>query len=391
MSGEDDIVQKLERSMDFWVEDRTDYPPAIRGVIAHSEDLREDVRVMVEEVGADPSNEDLRLKRVLWFDDKNEKLDEACSEAKTAFKAYASNEYGLISWTDDNNPMMSAPTKHRLVVSDVFAHDNYRQENAGDLILEDSDTESETQVGQVEIPVWSWKRKITQSLQPWRVKDGEVVKAARRPDDLMRTLNALFSLTKHGWLVVDLKKLKKRRGSMMVYARTFEYERKPDFKYEFMVQLFGTAIEFRRRLAKTLANIASLHLEIDESGEVWVSRVSLFEENPPEDAVIIPVPARVTNENGKPSQIVLDPSGKYFKSKIQPLLESGKKMTTKLDLRKMKSDKTYRFRLKLAIEGPLLVATSGNGVIFQLDDMLRRFRKTSLANLSKAESAPADS
>ncbi len=384
MGDEEDIVQKLERSMDFWVEDRTDYPPAIRGVIAHSSDLRDDVREMVHQIGADPGNEALQLRRVLWFDDKNEKLDEACGQAKEAFRAYASNEYGLISWTDDNNPLMEAPTKHRLVVSDAFAIENYRQENAGDLILDDSDTGTEDV--DLEVPSWSWKRKITQSLQPWRVKDGEVVKAARRPDDLMRTLNALFSLTKHGWLVVDLKKLKKRRGSIMVYARTVEYERKPDFKYEFMVQLFGTATEFRRRLAKTLTNIASLNLEIDESGEVWVSRVSLFEEKPPEEAVIIPIPARVTNENGKPSQIVLDSEGKYFKAKIQPLLKPGKKMATKLDLRKMSSDKPYRFRLKLAIEGPLLVATSGNGVIFQLDEMLRRFRKTSLEKLREANS-----
>ena len=384
MGDEEDIVQKLERSMDFWVEDRTDYPPAIRGVIAHSSDLRDDVREMVHQIGADPGNEALQLRRVLWFDDKNEKLDEACGQAKEAFRAYASNEYGLISWTDDNNPLMEAPTKHRLVVSDAFAIENYRQENAGDLILDDSDTGTEDV--DLEVPSWSWKRKITQSLQPWRVKDGEVVKAARRPDDLMRTLNALFSLTKHGWLVVDLKKLKKRRGSIMVYARTVEYERKPDFKYEFMVQLFGTATEFRRRLAKTLTNIASLNLENDESGEVWVSRVSLFEEKPPEEAVIIPIPARVTNENGKPSQIVLDSEGKYFKAKIQPLLKPGKKMATKLDLRKMSSDKPYRFRLKLAIEGPLLVATSGNGVIFQLDEMLRRFRKTSLEKLREANS-----
>ncbi len=50
----EDIIQKLERSIDFWVEDRTDYPPAIRGVIAHASDLREDVQKIVQQIGEDP-------------------------------------------------------------------------------------------------------------------------------------------------------------------------------------------------------------------------------------------------------------------------------------------------------------------------------------------------
>jgi len=356
---ENDIVQKLERSIDFWVEDRTDYPPAIRGVIAHADDLREEVREVVQQIGEDPKNLDLRLNRVLWFDDKNEKLDEACSESKKAFKVYASNEYGLISWTDDNNPLIETPTKHRLVVSDEFAAENYRHKNADALILEDSDSVIGSDEQDDFVPAWSWKRKITQSLKPWRVKTDGAIKAARRPDDLMRTLNALFSITKHGWLVIDLKKLKKRRGSMMTYARTFEYQK-----------------------SKELSNIAGLYLEIGENGEAWVSKVSLFEEDPSENVVVIPVPARVVNENGKPSQIVLDSSGKYFQSKIKPLIQPGEKKSTKLDIRKSATrDKQYRFRLKLAMEGPLLVASSGNAMIFQLDDMLRRFRDTSLSEL----------
>lgn len=387
---ENDIVQKLERSIDFWVEDRTDYPPAIRGVIAHIDDLREEVQQAVQQIGNDPKNPDLRLHRVLWFDDKNEKLDEACEQATKAFKAYASNEFGLVSWKDDNNPLMSKPTKHRLVVSDEFALENYRHQNAEALILEDSDSAADT--GDELVPDWSWKRKITQSLKPWRVKEGDVIKAARRPDDLMRTLNALFSITKHGWLVIDLKKLKKRRGSMLTYARTLEYQKTNDQRYEFKLQLIGTAVEFHRRLARQLANIACLYLEIDESGKAWVSKVSMFEDMPEENVVVIPVPARVVNENGKSSQIVLDSTGKYFQSKIKPLIATGKKMTTKLDARKSSTaEKQYRFRLKLAMEGPLLVASSGNAMIFQLDEMLQRFRNTSIAELKKTTAEPNDS
>ena len=379
--GDDDIVQKLERSIDFWVEDRTDYPPAIRGVIAHADDLREEVQQVVQRVGEDTRNPELVLKRVLWFDDKNEKLDEACSEAAKAFKAYASNEYGLISWKDDNNPLMDAPTRHRLVVSDEFAFENYRQQNADALILEDSITDSPDEI----IPEQSWKRKITQSLKPWRIKEGEVIKSARRPDDLMRTLNALFSLTKHGWLVIDLQKLKKRRGSMLTYARTFEYQKSDKKRFEFKLELIAIAVEYHRRLAKYLSNVACIYLESNEEGEVFVTKVSLFEDKPEEDVVVIPVPARVVNENGKPSQIVLDSNGKYFQSKIKPLISSGKKLATKLDIRKTASTgKQYRFRLKLALDGPLLVASSGNAMIFKLDEMLQRFRKTSLAELQAA-------
>ncbi len=75
---------------------------------------------------------------MLWFDDKNEKLDEACPEATSAFKAYARNDNGLISWKDENNPLMDLPTLHRLVVTDRFALENYRHQNADAMILEDS-------------------------------------------------------------------------------------------------------------------------------------------------------------------------------------------------------------------------------------------------------------
>ena len=179
---------------------------------------------------------------------------------------------------------------------------------------------------------------------------------------------------------------------MMTYARTFEYQKSEDQRFEFKLQLIGTAIEYHRRIAKLLANIAGLYLEIDEHGEAWVSKVSLFEDAPPENAVLIPVPARVVNENGKPSQIALDTSGKYFQSKIKPLIKPGEKQSTKLDIRKSSTaEKHYRFRLKLAMEGPLLVASSGNAMIFQLDDMLRRFRGTSLTELKNQKADSDDS
>jgi len=63
-----------------------------------------------------------------------------------------------------------------------------------------------------------------------------------------------------------------------------------------------------------------------------------------------------------------------------------------VDIRKSASwGKEYRFRLKLAMEGPLLVASSGNAMIFQLDDMLHRIRGTTLAELKKQNSDSADS
>jgi len=172
----------------------------------------------------------------------------------------------------------------------------------------------------------------------------------------------------------------------------FEYQKSDDQRFEFKLQLIGTATEYHRRLAKSLANIAGLYLEIDENGEAFVSKVSLFEDKPPENVVVIPVPARVVNENGKPSQIILDSSGKYFQSKIKPLIKPGEKKSTKLDVRKSATaEKQYRFRLKLAMEGPLLVASSGNAMIFQLDDMLKRFRSTTLAELKNQNTDSDDS
>lgn len=384
--GDEDVVQKLERSIDFWVEDRDDYPPAIRGVVAHLDDLRDDVRESVTKVGEDPKNASVELQRVLWFDDKNEKLDEACPVSGVVFAPYVSNEFGLISWKDEDNPLLDSPSKHRLMVSDVFAESNYSKPKANELILDDSLT-GVSGPPERKIPEWSWKRKITQTLKPWRVKEGEVIKANRKPDDLMRTLNALCSVTKHGWLVIDLMKIKEKRGSILTYARTYEYQKKGDQKFQFLLQLIGVAAEYGRRLERQLSNVASIYLEADGSGEVFVTKVSKFEDKPGEDVAVIPVPARVVNEDGKPSQIVLDQGGKYFQAKIKPLVSSGKLMAQKLDIRKASTpDKEYRFRLKLSMDGPLLVASSGNALIFKLDEMLKRFRRSSLAELKSAKS-----
>lgn len=375
----DEIVQKLERSIDFWADDRNDYPPAIRGVVAELDDLKDEIREAVVRLGADENDADVVLRRVLWFDDKNEKLDEACKASSDAFLPYATDEFGLISWKDEDNSLLDEPIRIRLTVSDEFARTNYSQPRPDELILDDSITGSEGPPSR-KIPEWSWKRKITQTLKPWRIKDGDVIKAARKPDDLMRTLNALMSVTKHGWLVADLLKLKKRRGSILIYARTYEYQEKDGRRFQFLIQFIGTASEYQRRLTKQLSNVACIYLESNDDGNVFVTKISLFEDDPTEDVSLIPVPARVVNQDGQPSQIMLDESGKYFQSKIKPLLESGANSVQKLDIRKASSkDKQYRFRLKLDMEGPLLMASSGNAMIFKFDDMLQRFRDSSLA------------
>jgi hypothetical protein len=128
-------------------------------------------------------------------------------------------------------------------------------------------------------------------------------------------------------------------------------------------------------------------LESDDSGNVFVSKISKFEDKPGEGVAVIPVPARVVNENGKPSQVILDQDGKYFQAKVKPLVSKRSLKAQKLDIRKTSSsDKEYRFRLKLSMDGPLLVASSGNALIFKLDEMLDRFRGTSLAELKSGKS-----
>lgn len=381
--SDSEIVQRLESSLDFLVNENDDNPPAIRGVMAVMSDLQEDVRAVVQKIARDSKYPELELKRVLWFDDKNEKLDDACAEAKSAFRPYPVTADGLIIWSDPNNPLQEKPTQHRLVVSDEFARTNYDRPTSDEMIIDD---EEESVIGKMPVKENSWKRKITQTIKPWRVKRNGKIVPARSADDLLLTMNALFSRTKHGWLVADLLKLKKRRGSMLVHAKTFEYQVKDDRRFEFMLQYVGAAAVYRKRLAETLSNLACLYLDFKGDGEAYVTKVSTSGgiSNLPADAqqIEIPINARVVSEDGKPSQLVLKKDGKYFESKLLPLLEQGKPMSTKIDLRKSNSEeKQYRFNLKIELDGPLLVATSGDAAIFQLDDFLHRFVGTSLAKI----------
>ena len=382
-SDSDEILQRLEASLDFLVNENDDNPPAIRGVMAHTTDFRDDIQNVIQKIASDPANPDLQLERLLWFDDKNEKLDEACEEAKSAFRPYPITADGLISFVDPNNQLMDKPTQHRLVVSDEFAGTNYDRP-AGDEMIMDDDEESV--IGDVVIKADSWKRKITQTIKPWRIKqpDGKIV-PTRSADDLLLTLNALFSRTKHGWLVADLLKLKKRRGSMLVHARTYEYQIKGDQRFEFLIQYLGVAAVCRKRLADSLNNVACLYLELDGNGEIFVTKASTYEGADfaaGAKIVDIPLDAKVVNEVGKPSQIVLKKTGKYYESKLLPLLAQRKKMATKIDLRKSNSDaKKFRFHFNVEMTGPLLVASSGDALIFQLDDFLNRFASTSLAEI----------
>jgi hypothetical protein len=388
--SEADVVQRLERSLNFWVTEKEDYPPAIRGVVAHRSDLREDVQELVRKIGRDSAYPDLILKRVLWFEDKNEKLDEASKEARIAFRPYKTTDEGLISWKDPNNPILETPTVHRLVVSDDFASTNYDRPSE-DMVFDESEDDDDQEEGLNEVKPNSWKRKITQTLKPWRIQQGDKITPARDVDDLLLSLNMMLSRTKHGWLTIDLLKLKKRRGAMLTYARTFEYQIKNDQRFEFMLQLFGAATVYRKRLAETLSKVACVYLEAVD-GEIYVTKVSTYQDSVQTGAdvkqIVIPLEARVVHEDGKPSQLALKQTGKYFESKLRPLVEAGKKVATKIDLRKSNSEaKHYRFNLKVELDGPLLIASSGDAAIFQLNDMLTRFCETNLTEIrnGKAE------
>jgi hypothetical protein len=384
--NEPDIGQQLGMSLDFWAMGKEDYPPAIRGVIAEMGDLQEAIQKIVQKIGRDKDYPQLSLKRILWFEDKNGKLDEACEEAKAAFRPYPTSEEGLIDFKDPNNPMLKAPTRHRLAVSEEFASTNYDRPDEDQMILDDDDDDSEMGDDQ-ELDEKSWKRKITQTLKPWSISEGGKAVSARPADDLMETLNAILSKTKHGWLVADMFKLKKRRGAVLTYARTFEYQRADGKAFEFKVELFGAAAEYRSRLGKTLMNVGAVYLDVSSDGEIYVTKVSNYSEQEWSDLagekeVVIPLMAQVVSENGKPSQLVLKKTGAYFESRLKPLLEKGSNLSTKIDLKKSNSeDKKYCFHLQVELDGPLLVASSGNAVIFQLDDMLLRFANTNLANI----------
>ncbi len=383
-ANEADIVQRLERSLNFWVTEKEDYPPAIRGVVAHRGDLRDDVQELVRKIGRDSAYPELILKKLLWFEDKNEKLDEACKEARVAFRPYKTTDEGLISWKDPNNPILETPTVHRMTVSDDFASTNYDRPSE-DMIFDESEEDEDQDEVSKEIKQNSWKRKITQTLKPWRIQQGDKITPARDADDLLLSLNTILSRTMHGWLTIDLLKLKKRRGAMLTYARTFEYQTKDGSRFEFMLQLIGAAAVYRKRLAETLAKVACVYLEA-EDGEIYVTKVSTYQDEAKASADVkqieIPLEARIVHEDGKPSQLALKQTGKYFESKLRPLIEAGKKVATKIDLRKSNSEaKHYRFSMRVELDGPLLIASSGDAVIFQLNDMLTRFCETNLTEI----------
>ena len=370
------VNQRLGASLDFLFNENDDTPPAIRGVTANYEDFKDDIQQHILKIGSDPEHPDLILKRVLWFEDKNGKLDEACDESPSAFRPYPVGKDGLVSWNDENNPVLEVPVEHHLFVTDYFAGTNYDQDDANSLVIE-----GEEEV--VEVKPHSWKRKITQTISPWLVKKEKRIVAAREPDDLLRTLNGLFSRTKHGWLVANLVRLRERRGSILVYADTYEYQKKNDQQFEFYVQYFGTADAYRKSLQEKMSNIGAVYLDVDADGQVYLTRATMYRDDAnltsAEKLIDIRLSAKVVNENGKPSQIVLKPTGKYFEAKLLPLIQPGKRMMTRVDLRKSNSsEKAYRFQIDLELDGPLLVSSSGDALIFELDDMLERFSEIRL-------------
>lgn len=387
--SEAEIVQRLERSVDNWVSDRQDYPPALRGAVANLSDFRTKLAALISAIGADSENPDSALKQVLWFDSINSKLEDACAEAKNAFLPHAVNSDGLISWNDKDNPVLAQPTRHRMMVSEQFAATNYKKRSADAELIADDDDSAEI----APIKPNSWKRKITQSLSPWKIKVDNKIVAARKPDEMQLALNAILNRTKHGWLVADLKKLKKRRGSILVYARTLEYPKVGEQRFEFMLQLFGTPRELNKRMGKTLKRTACLHVDTDDQGNAFLVKATTypkgFEQSIPQAAkhIEIPLDVQTVDSDGQPSQLKLVPGGKYFDAKIAPLLEKKQAMATRFDLRKSNSnEKTYSFRLNVKLQRPLLISSASDSLFFQYDNILKRLCRTDLATLKAKQS-----
>lgn len=377
-----EVVQRLEQSLNFWAMEKEDYPPAIRGVMAHRSDIRKDVVDKIDRLAEEGRCADLPFQRMLWFDDKNEKLDEACDEAREVFKPYATNADGLISFKDDTNTLLEKPTRHRLAVSDIFAATNYQQNGGDDMILDDDDE------GPTDIKANSWKRKISQTIKPWRVRRDGKIQAARHADDLSLTLNSLLSRTKHGWLEANLVKLKRRRGSILESARTVDHQRNGDQKFEFQIQLFGLGSALMQSLESRLNNVACMYVETDENGSAYLTKVATYgdEVGPAVKQIVVPIELAVVHKDGAASQLRLVPRGKYYDAKVKSVVDRNLRLASKYDLRKSNSEeKRYRFQLEIALDAPLLVASSGDGIIFQLQDMLTRFRKTTLAELRRED------
>jgi hypothetical protein len=374
-----DLSQRFERSLDFWVEEKEDYPPAIRGAMAEIGDLPADIQQALQRLAVDSRFPQLSLKRLLWFEDKNDKLDEASAEAREAFRPFAVTPDGLISTNPVSNPILQQPTRHRLVVSDQFAAENYERDDETDTV-HDADDNTSGPIGEK-----SWRRKITQTLKPWSVRRDGRLEHLRPKDDLLLTLNELFSRTQHGWLVVDLVKLRQRRGAILTYARTFEYQRKDGQAFEFKLELFGLANELAR-FHSSLENISRAYFESDEQGQVYLTKASVYldaiapggETKPQTARKPITIDAKVELQSSKPSQVVVARSCEFYQNKLKPLITPGKRQSHKIDLRQLASGKAARFDLRIELDAPLLVATSGDAVVFQLDDMLNRFAGTKL-------------
>jgi hypothetical protein len=267
-----------------------------------------------------------------------------------------------------------------LIVSEQFAQENYRNQE----MIADADSETDEKIAEK-----SWKRKITQTLKPWAVRQGDKLEHARPPSDLLLTLNALLSRTKHGWLVADLYKLRERRGAILTYARTFENQRRDKQLYEFKLELFGAAPEVQRRLAEPLSRLACIYLETDRAGTVYLTKAAMYPaelwnatSTDSEKRVIIPLDARVNLDDGKPGQVVLEMNGEFCQTKLRPMLEKGESRIKKVDLRQRDSTGSrYCFQLRLRLNAPVLVGTSGDGIIFELADFLKRFTATDLQML----------
>jgi hypothetical protein len=172
---------------------------------------------------------------------------------------------------------------------------------------------------------------------------------------------------------------------MLTYARSFESQRRQEKTYEFKIEYFGAAAEYRNRLADALSNIAGLYFEIRD-GEIYVSKASVYPEaiRPPRGEaddfwMTIPLHARVVLDEGKPSQLVLKKMGPFYDAELKPIVgqcPAGQTVARKLDLRKLSTedkDKRIRVDLRVELDGPLLVASSGEGYVFQLSDIRKRF------------------
>ncbi len=80
---------------------------------------------------------------------------------------------------------IAQPTRHRMMVSDPFAATNYKKRSA-DLELTTNDDRS-AEIAPIKPN--SWRRKITQSLSPWKIKvDNKTVVVQRMTSVISKLL-----------------------------------------------------------------------------------------------------------------------------------------------------------------------------------------------------------